>query len=88
MPMPLSEIVIVRAALSNATLIFSSWSLPYRASLLIASKRSLSAASDAFEMSSRRKISLFEYSEWIISCSSCLTSAWNPSVCFSVSAIF
>jgi len=63
MPMPLSEIVMVFASLSNVTLIFNSWSLPYKASLLIASKRSLSAASDAFEMSSRRKISLFEYKE-------------------------
>ena len=31
-------------------------------------------------MSSRRKISRLEYSEWIISCKSCLTSAWKPSV--------
>jgi hypothetical protein len=63
MPMPLSEMVTVFASLSNKTRIFSSWSLPYRASLLIASKRSLSAASEAFEISSRRKISLFEYKE-------------------------
>src|SRR5690242_8261358 len=45
------------------------------------SKRSLSAASAALDTSSRRKISLFEYSEWIISCSSCLTSVWKPRVC-------
>ena len=31
-------------------------------------------------MSSRRKISLLLYKEWIISFSSCLTSAWKPSV--------
>src|SRR5690242_20780369 len=50
------------------------------AGLCSASKRSLSQASEALEISSRRKISRFEYSEWIISCSSCFTSAWNPSV--------
>ena len=41
-------------------------------------KRSLSAASAALETSSRRKISLFEYKEWIINCSSCFTSVWKP----------
>ena len=40
-----------------------------------ASNRSLSSASEAFEISSRKKISLWLYSEWIISFSSCLTSA-------------
>src|SRR5579864_7237032 len=45
-----------------------------------ASNRSLSQASEAFETSSRRKISRFEYSEWIIKPSSSLTSAWKPSV--------
>jgi hypothetical protein len=49
--------------------------------LPIDSKRSLSHASEALLTSSRRKISLLEYSEWIMRCSSCFTSAWNPSVC-------
>ena len=48
--------------------------------LCSASKRSLSQASDALEISSRRKMSLLEYSEWIIRCRSCLTSAWKPRV--------
>ena len=34
-------------------------------------------ASEAFETSSRRKISLFEYSEWIIRCRTSCTSAWK-----------
>ena len=80
-PMPLSATVSVRAALSMRTVIFRSGSLSYRAGAASASKRSLSPASDAFEISSRRKISLLLYREWIISESSCLTSAWNPSVC-------
>src|SRR5512142_2907772 len=57
----------------------SDW-FSYSASLCSASKRSLSQASDALETSSLRKISRLEYSEWIIRCSSCLTSVWKPSV--------
>ena len=38
---------------------------------------SLSSASDALETSSRRKISGWEYSEWMMSVRSWLTSAWN-----------
>ncbi len=49
-----------------------------------ASKRSLSQASDALETSSRRKISLLEYSEWVTRCRICLTSAWNDRVCLSM----
>ncbi len=48
----------------------------------MASNRSLSPASEAFETSSRRKISLLPYKEWIIRCRSCETSAWNPRVSF------
>src|SRR5690606_33145209 len=48
--------------------------------LSIASKRNLSQASEALDTSSRRKISLLLYKEWIIRCSSCLTSAWKPRV--------
>src|SRR5690242_7222237 len=87
MPMPLSETVMVFAFSSKAILIFRSGSSPYRALFASASKRSLSAASEAFEISSRRKISLFEYKEWIIRLRSCRTSAWKPSVSFFVSAI-
>ena len=50
------------------------------AASVIASKRSLWPASDAFNTSSRRKISLFPYRECTIRCSSCLTSAWKPRV--------
>ena len=35
-------------------------------------------------MSSRRKISGWLYSEWIMRCSSCFTSAWKPRVSRSV----
>src|SRR5215467_4670161 len=56
MPMPLSEIVIVRAAASKAMRIFGSGSSSNSAASASASKRSLSTASDAFDTSSRRKI--------------------------------
>ncbi|ALB09781.1 hypothetical protein ACT79_01380 [Burkholderia pseudomallei] len=58
MPMPLSSIVIVRAALSNDRRMRRFGSLSYSALFSRASKRSLSAASDALDTSSRRKISL------------------------------
>ena len=45
-----------------------------------ASNRRRSLASDAFEMSSRRKISLLLYKEWTIKRSNCFTSAWNAKV--------
>ena len=60
MPMPLSVIVMVLASLSKATRTSRSVLPSYSSGLSIASKRSLSHASDAFEISSRRKISLFE----------------------------
>ena len=74
MPIPLSLRVMVRAALSMLTRMRSSESPSYRASSLSASKRSLSAASEAFEISSRRNISLLLYKEWIIRPNSCRTS--------------
>src|SRR5229473_6591246 len=80
MPMPLSDTVRVRACLSKETRILRSASEPYRALSESASKRSLSAASEAFETSSLRKISLLPYKEWIMRLSSCLTSAWKPRV--------
>src|SRR6267378_4428336 len=80
MPMPLSDTVRVRACLSKETRILRSASEPYRALLESASKRSLSAASEAFDISSLRKISLLPYKEWIMRLSSCLTSAWKPRV--------
>ena len=75
MPIPLSSIVIVRAVLSNEMRTRNSPSSPYKLLSDNALKRSLSAASAALETSSRKKISLFEYKEWIINLSSCLTSA-------------
>jgi carboxylesterase len=58
MPMPLSLMVTVRESLSKAMRIFKSLSPSYKAPLEMASKRNLSAASDALEMSSRKTISL------------------------------
>jgi len=57
---------MVRASLSKPVLILRSLSPSNSAASSSASKRSLSQASDAFEINSRRKISRFEYSEWII----------------------
>src|SRR5437660_4816235 len=85
-PTPLSDTVRVRAALWKATRILRSASPPYSALFESASKRSLSAASEAFEISSLRKISLLPYKEWIMRLSSCLTSAWKPRVSFATVA--
>ena len=60
MPMPLSQTVIVRASLSNATRICSVPASSSSSGRVRASKRSLSMASEAFEISSRRKISLLQ----------------------------
>src|SRR3990167_1202609 len=84
MPIPLSAMVNVRAALSYAMRIFSSLSFSNSAASDKASKRSLSAASEALDINSRRQISLLLYKEWTIRCKSCLTSAWKPSVSFCV----
>ena len=46
----------------------------------MAAKRSRSQASEALLTSSRRKMSLLLYSEWIMRCSNCLTSVWKPRV--------
>src|SRR5690606_507267 len=86
-PMPLSLMVRVFASLSKLIQIFKSASPSYRSPLETASKRSLSAASDALETSSRRKISLFEYNEWIIKCSNCLASVWKPRVSLRASTV-
>ncbi len=77
MPMPLSTMVKVRAALSKDTRTSRLGWPSYRAGSFSASKRSLSQASEALETSSRRKISLLEYSECVTRCSSCATSAWK-----------
>ena len=59
MPMPPSEIDSVRAAGSTSSRITASPMSP--SSVFVScSKRSLSSASEAFEISSRRKTSLFE----------------------------
>ena len=57
MPMPLSHTVRVRCAASASSRISSSPS-PCSSGRVMASKRSLSSASEALEMSSRRKMSL------------------------------
>jgi hypothetical protein len=74
MPMPLSLMVSVRPALSTSMRTNSS-SPSDRPGWVMRAKRSLSSASDALEISSRRKISLLEYSECTMRSSSCLTSA-------------
>ena len=81
MPMPVSVTVSVLAALSKLMRTSSSGWSPYSDGLASASKRSLSQASEALEISSRRKISGLEYSEWVTRCSSCATSAWKEWVC-------
>ena len=75
MPMPVSVMDSVLASLSKDTRTSSLGCSSYSEPSAMAAKRSLSQASDAFEISSRRKISLFEYSECVTRCSSCATSA-------------
>src|ERR1700722_6759162 len=77
MPMPLSRIVSVPAAGSASIQMASSPSLPSSDGSDSDRNRSLSLASEALEMSSRRKISLWLYREWIISWRSSRTSAWK-----------
>src|SRR5215469_11769228 len=77
-PMPLSPTVMVRASLSYATRMRSLVSSSWRSGADSASKRSLSAASDALEISSRRKISFWLYREWTMRSRTCTTSAWKP----------
>ena len=57
MPMPLSVMVRVLASLSKVTRTSRFGASSYRPALLMASKRSLSQASEALDTSSRRKIS-------------------------------
>ena len=66
MPMPLSATVIVPASLSYETRICSGPSLSGSSPPDRSSSRSRSMASEAFEISSRKKISLLLYSELII----------------------
>ncbi len=79
-PIPLSRMLMVPAAASTSIHIASSGSPASSAGVASARKRSLSLASEALEISSRRKISRWLYSEWIISCMSWRTSAWKPCV--------
>ena len=72
--MPLSLIVIVPLSASKLTRTRKSPSPSYKSGLESALKRNLSAASEALEINSRKKISLLEYKEWIINWRSCLTS--------------
>src|SRR3984957_5098408 len=86
MPMPLSLMSKVPAAASGAS-VTESGSAPRSSGLASASKRSFSQASEALEISSRRKISLCEYSEWITNRRTCLVSAWNSLICGCVSVV-
>ena len=81
MPMPLSVMVMVLASLSKATRTSRFGASSNKAALFSPSKRSLSQASEALEISSRRKISGLEYSECVTRCSSWATSAWKDRVC-------
>ena len=56
----------IRVSFDKQARIFRSASEPYKALLESASKRSLSAASEALETSSLRKISLLPYKQWIM----------------------
>ena len=77
-PMPLSAIVSVFPSFgSNEMSIRGAKGTPRYSSCVRVRYFSLSSASDALETSSRRKISGWEYSEWMISVRSWLTSAWN-----------
>ena len=74
--MPLSCTVRVRASASTSSVISSS-PAGVSSGRLSASNRTLSRASEALEISSRRKMSLCEYREWIMRSSSSRTSVWN-----------
>jgi hypothetical protein len=77
MPIPLSATVIVRASWSYETRIRSGPSAFGSSARESSSIRKRSMASEAFEISSRRNISLLLYNELIIKSSSCTTSAWK-----------
>src|ERR1700722_8593218 len=87
MPIPLSAMVIVPAPASKLTRICSGPSSEGSSARESNSNRSLSIASYAFEISSRRKISLLLYSERTIRSSSWTTSASNLRVSCSVCTI-
>ena len=74
MPIPLSDIIILFSSLKIFTSIFRSL---FNLDIVLSSTAlnlSLSIASDALETSSLKKISLFEYKEWIINFKSCFVS--------------
>ena len=79
--------VSVPCPASASIQIASSVSPAISSGLASASKRSLSLASEALEISSRRKISRWLYSEWIMSFSSSRTSAWKPRVSLDVAFV-
>ena len=77
MPMPLSLMVSVLASLSNLISIAGSNEKPLSFSSVRLRYFSLSMASDALLISSRRNISLLEYREWMMRFSRSLTSVLN-----------
>ena len=77
MPTPLSETVSSPFSASNEMDIAGSKAIALYASSDTVRYLSLSIASDALDTSSRRKISRCEYSEWMMSWRSWLTSVWN-----------
>jgi hypothetical protein len=78
MPMPVSEMLSVFPSFPSKEMsIRGTKGPPLYSSWVSVRYRSLSRASEAFETSSRRKISVCEYREWMMRLSSWLTSAWN-----------
>ena len=77
MPMPVSAMVSTPASLSRVMVISRGRSGEGMARPLLWAKRSLSSASEALDTSSRKNISRCVYSEWVMMCSSFLTSVLN-----------
>src|SRR5947209_3755010 len=80
MPMPLSEIVSVLAFSSGMILIFQSESPSSNSWFVSDWKRTVSMASLALEINSRRNMSWCEYSEWMMRWRSCFSSVLNCKV--------
>jgi hypothetical protein len=75
MPMPVSETVSVFLSfVSKEMSMRGTKGTPLKSSCVRVRYFSLSSASDALETSSRRKISVLEYREWMMSVRSWLTS--------------
>ena len=80
MPIPLSRIISLFLSLSITSLIASSSLAPISSFSLRAANLNLSKASEALDINSLKKMSLFEYKECITRSRTCLTSASNDLV--------